>query len=151
MSPTTSIRRGAAAVAAASAVALAAACGSGSATSGTGGTAQGKTKVAAVIKGLDNPFFQSMQQGIEAQAKAGGVDTTVQAANAITDTTGQADKLTGLAGQDYSCYIVNPISGTNLVQGIAQSTRPPPRRPTPRRPPTSAPTTSRPARWPASR
>jgi ribose transport system substrate-binding protein len=120
MSPTTSIRRGAAAVAAASAVALAAACGSGSATSGTGGTAQGKTKVAAVIKGLDNPFFQSMQQGIEAQAKAGGVDTTVQAANAITDTTGQADKLTGLAGQDYSCYIVNPISGTNLVQGIAQ-------------------------------
>ena len=44
----------------------------------------------------------------------------MQAANAITDTTGQADKLTGLAGQDYSCFIVNPISGTNLVQGLAQ-------------------------------
>jgi ribose transport system substrate-binding protein len=61
-----------------------------------------------------------MKQGVDDQAKAGGVSVTVQAANAITDTTGQADKLTGLAGQDYSCYVVNPISGTNLVQGLAK-------------------------------
>jgi ribose transport system substrate-binding protein len=76
--------------------------------------------VAAVIKGLDNPFFQSMEQGIQAQAKHGGLSVTVQAAQSITDTTGQADKLSALAGQDYSCYVVNPISGTNLIQGIAQ-------------------------------
>src|SRR3712207_1662290 len=96
------------------------ACGSGDG-GGTGtGTTGGDAKVAAVIKGLDNPFFQTMQQGIDDAAKAGSVSTTVQAANSITDTTGQADKLTGLAGQDYSCYIVNPISGTNLVQGLAQ-------------------------------
>src|SRR5829696_2771179 len=96
------------------------ACGSGDG-GGTGtGTAGGEAKVAAVIKGLDNPFFQTMQQGIDDAAKAGSVSTTVQAANSITDTTGQADKLTGLAGQDYSCFIVNPISGTNLVQGLAQ-------------------------------
>ena len=44
----------------------------------------------------------------------------MQAANSITDTTGQADKLNGLAGQDFSCFIVNPITGTNLIQGIAQ-------------------------------
>jgi ribose transport system substrate-binding protein len=94
------------------------ACSSGG-TSGSGGSA-GSAKVAAIIKGLDNPFFQTMKQGIDDQAKAGGVSTTVQAANAITDTTGQADKLNGLAAQDFSCYIVNPISGTNLVQGLAK-------------------------------
>ena len=75
----------------------------------------------------------------------------------ITDTTGQADKLTAMAGQDYGCYIVNPISGTNLVQGIAQIAakknadrqhRQPGRRRRGgggrrhARPPTSAPTTS---------
>jgi ABC-type sugar transport system substrate-binding protein len=76
--------------------------------------------VAAVIKGLDNPFFQSMEKGIQEQASAGDADVTVQAATSITDTTGQADKLTGMAGQDFSCFIINPISGTNLVQGIAQ-------------------------------
>ncbi|MFF2652638.1 substrate-binding domain-containing protein [Streptomyces sp. NPDC058045] len=91
------------------------ACGSGG--SGSGGD---KNKVAAVVKGLDNPFFQSMEKGIQAQAKSGDVSVKVQAANSITDTTGQADKLTGLAGRPYGCFIVNPISATNLVQGLAK-------------------------------
>jgi ABC-type sugar transport system substrate-binding protein len=84
------------------------------------GSSSGEAKIAAVIKGLDNPFFQSMEQGIEAQAKTAGGSVTVQAATSITDTTGQADKLNALSGQDYSCFIVNPISGSNLIQGIAQ-------------------------------
>ncbi|MFD1720581.1 substrate-binding domain-containing protein [Amnibacterium endophyticum] len=88
-----------------------------SAAAGADGSA--KPKVAAVIKGLDNPFFQAMQNGIEGTAKADGVSATVQAAADIGDTTGQADKLTTLAGQDFSCFVVNPISGTNLVQALA--------------------------------
>jgi len=97
---------------------LLAACSSGGAAGST--ASSGPVKVAAVIKGLDNPFFQSMEQGVNDQAKTAGVSTTVQAANSITDTTGQADKLNGLAGQDYSCFVVNPISGTNLIQGVAK-------------------------------
>lgn len=101
-----------------------AACGSsdessGSATSGSAAAAP-TGQVAAVIKGLDNPFFQAMESGITDQAAESGTDVTIQAATSITDTAGQADKLSGLAGQDYQCFIVNPISGTNLVQGIAQ-------------------------------
>ena len=78
--------------------------------------------VAAVIKGLDNPFFQAMEAGIESQ----GTDPTqvsVQAATSITDTTGQGEKLTAMAGQDFNCFVVNPISGNNLVQGLAQIAR----------------------------
>jgi ABC-type sugar transport system substrate-binding protein len=108
-----------AALAAAGVLGLAA-CGGGSTAGPTAGQAGGPPKVAAVIKGLDNPFFQAMQKGIEDDSATAGVQTTVQAATSVTDTTGQADKLTGLAGQDYNCYVVNPISGTNLVQGIAQ-------------------------------
>lgn len=101
------------------AAALLAACGdSNSDATTSGGSSNGK--VAAVIKGLDNPFFQSMEKGINDQATSSGTSTTVQAATAITDTTGQADKLTALAGQDFSCFVVNPISGTNLVQGLAK-------------------------------
>ncbi len=92
---------------------MAAACGGGSQSSSSG-----NGQVAAVIKGLDNPFFQAMQQGIQDQAKAEGTNVTVQAATSITDTTGQADKLQAVAGQNYGCYIVNPISGTNLVQPL---------------------------------
>jgi D-allose transport system substrate-binding protein len=86
----------------------------------SGGASGGSGNVAAVIKGLDNPFFQAMEDGINDTAKADGVDVTVQAAADIGDTTGQADKLTTLAGQDFSCFVVNPISGTNLVQALSQ-------------------------------
>lgn len=125
MGVTTTGQRRAAAAALLTSALLLSACGSNDATATAGASggpsaAGGQAKIAAVIKGLDNPFFQTMQQGIEDGAKAGNASTTVQAANSITDTTGQADKLTGLAGQDFSCFIVNPISGTNLVQGLAQ-------------------------------
>jgi ABC-type sugar transport system substrate-binding protein len=96
------------------------ACGSGSSSGGGSSSSTSNSKIAVVIKGLDNPFFQTMKQGIDDQAKTAGVSVTVQAANSITDTTGQADKLNSLAGQDYSCFVVNPISGTNLVQGLAK-------------------------------
>ncbi|MFD1938423.1 substrate-binding domain-containing protein [Nonomuraea mangrovi] len=126
MHANTSSRRAAAVGAVVTAGALVlGACGSSgsadtSAATGASDAADAQTKIAAIIKGLDNPFFQTMKQGIDDQAKAAGVPVTVQAANSITDTTGQADKLNGLAGQDYSCYVVNPISGTNLIQGLAR-------------------------------
>ncbi|HWN32966.1 MAG TPA: substrate-binding domain-containing protein [Pseudonocardia sp.] len=126
---TNSVRRAVGGAVAAVAVLGLAACGGGQSGSAQSGSSQagggqagagGAPKVAAVIKGLDNPFFQAMQKGIQDDSAATGIQTTVQAATSVTDTTGQADKLTGLAGQDYNCYVVNPISGTNLVQGIAQ-------------------------------
>lgn len=83
-----------------------------------GAHAQGGEKVAAVIKGLDNPFFQTMQQGIDGGAKELGVSVTTQAAQNMGDATGQADRLAAMALQDYACYIVNPISTTNLVQAL---------------------------------
>lgn len=95
------------------------ACGSDSDVSGDSGS-EGGDKVAAVIKGLDNPFFQAMEDGINAQAEEDSVSVTVQAAQSITDTTGQSDKLSALAQQDYDCFVVNPISGSNLVNGLAR-------------------------------
>ena len=92
----------------------------GSDTGSGGGTGSGSDSFAAVIKGLDNTFFQAMEDGIEAQAEEAGLDVEVQAAQGITDTTGQADKLNALAEQDYGCFVVNPISGTNLIQGLAR-------------------------------
>lgn len=86
--------------------------------SGSSTGSSSSDNIAAVIKGLDNPFFQAMQQGIQSQAKTLSNSVTVQAATSITDTTGQADKLQALAGQNYGCYIVNPISQTNLIQSL---------------------------------
>jgi ABC-type sugar transport system substrate-binding protein len=58
-----------AAVAVVGALAVALTGCSGGSTSGTGGSGG----VAAVVKGLDNPFFQSMQSGIESQGSTAGL------------------------------------------------------------------------------
>lgn len=108
-------RRLAAAAVAASLCLVASACGNDD--SSSGGDAD---SIAAVIKGLDNPFFQQMESGIDAGASGADLQVDVQAAADITDTTGQLDKLNVVAGQDPGCVIVNPIDGTNLVQGLAQ-------------------------------
>jgi ribose transport system substrate-binding protein len=84
----------------------------------TPASAADPVRVAAVIKGLDNPFFQYMRQGIDAEAKTLGIEVTVQAAAGMGDATGQADRLSALALQNYACYLVNPISVSNLVQAL---------------------------------
>jgi len=75
-------------------------------------------RVAAVVKDLDNPFFGAMADGLRAQAKTSDTDLTVQAVQSITNSLEQANKLQALAGQSYGCYVVDPISQTNLVQPL---------------------------------
>jgi ABC-type sugar transport system substrate-binding protein len=90
------------------------ACGDGSgAHGGSGG-------VAAVIKGLDNPFFVTMRDGLAAAARQHGVRITVQAAVGLQDTAGQASALESLTSRQAACYVVNPINQTNLIQPLAQ-------------------------------
>ena len=88
--------------------------------SATGGEDVSGKHIAVILKGLDNPFFQHMQDGVNAEAKVSGAQIEIQSAASITDTTGQADKLSTMSNQSFDCFTVNPISGTNLIQGIAQ-------------------------------
>ena len=80
-------------------------------------------RVAAVVKGLDNPFFIGIKEGIEETALKYGVYANVQAAPGLNDDIGQANKLDSLAGQNYDCYIVIPISSNNLSQAIGKITK----------------------------
>ena len=80
-------------------------------------------KIAAVVKGLDNPFFISIKEGIEETALKYGIRANVQAAPGLNDDVGQANKLDSLAGQNYDCYIVIPISSNNLSQAVGKITK----------------------------
>src|SRR3954447_16407780 len=98
----------------------AAACGggdNGGSQASNGGSDQ---PVGVMIKGLDNPFFAAMNDGVKAAAKNNGTPVQIQAATSLNDTSGQASKLEALIGQNMSCYVVNPISQTNLVQPLAR-------------------------------
>jgi ribose transport system substrate-binding protein len=80
-------------------------------------------RIAAIVKGLDNPYFISVKAGIVDTAKKLGVTVNVQAAPGLNDDIGQANKLDALAGQNYDCYIVIPISSNNLSQGLGKITK----------------------------
>ena len=80
-------------------------------------------RIAAVLKGLDNPFFIGIKEGIEETALKYGVYANVQAAPGLNDDIGQANKLDSLAGQNYDCYIVIPISSNNLSQAVGKITK----------------------------
>jgi ABC-type sugar transport system substrate-binding protein len=97
-----------------------AACGGDDGGGGGAAGGDGSKSVGVIIKGLDNPFFAAMNDGVKAAATDTGADVQVQAATSLTDTSGQASKLEALIGQDMSCYVVNPISQTNLVQPLAR-------------------------------
>jgi ABC-type sugar transport system substrate-binding protein len=79
----------------------------------------GNARVGVVIKGLDNPFFAAMKQGIQAAARERNADVRVSAATGLEDTAGQAAKLEGLIEQDMDCYVVNPINQSNLVNALS--------------------------------
>jgi ABC-type sugar transport system substrate-binding protein len=77
------------------------------------------TTVAAVIKGLDNPFFATMKDGLVATARRHDARLSVDAAAGLQDTAGQASTLESLATQQAGCYVVNPISATNLISPLS--------------------------------
>jgi ABC-type sugar transport system substrate-binding protein len=97
--------------------ALAAGCGDNGKPSDSG--LQG-VRLGAVIKGLDNPFFVTMRDGLVATARRRDARIRVAAAPAgLEDTTGQASAVQSISGDHPGCYVVNPITPTNLVQALA--------------------------------
>jgi ribose transport system substrate-binding protein len=78
------------------------------------------TSLVAVIKGLDNPFFGTMRDGLVATAERYGTALKVEAAAGQSDAAGQASRLDSQAGARASCYLVNPVSQVNLIQPLSR-------------------------------
>jgi ABC-type sugar transport system substrate-binding protein len=80
-------------------------------------------RLAAVIKGLENPFFATMRDGLVVTARRHHARIQVDAAAGLEDTAGQAATLESLAADRDACYVVNPITSTNLVRPLAHVAR----------------------------
>jgi ABC-type sugar transport system substrate-binding protein len=98
-------------------LALGAAAGCGDDDSGPRNS--GGERLGVVIKGLDNPFFAAMQEGVLAAAHDRDAEVRLSAASGLEDTSGQASKLEALIAEELDCYVVNPISQSNLAQALS--------------------------------
>jgi ribose transport system substrate-binding protein len=74
--------------------------------------------VAAVIKGVENPFFAAMRDGLVQTSRRRDAQLRLAAALDLEDTAGQAARLDSLVAARAGCYVVNPINRTNLIQAL---------------------------------
>jgi ABC-type sugar transport system substrate-binding protein len=82
-------------------------------------------RVGVILKGLDNPFFVAMYEGARAEAGRRHVSASFRAATNVDDAAGQAARARALVGSGkYDCYVLNPITGTNLVPAFRGLKRP---------------------------
>lgn len=91
-------------------------------TSSTPAEPTGDAEYAVVLKVLSSQFWQTMRDGVLAEAEARGIKVDVFAANTEDDVEGQVTLLENAISKGYKGIAVAPISADNLNNAIADAT-----------------------------
>lgn len=92
-------------------------------TASVGSAASGNAEYAVVLKVLSSQFWQTMRDGIEAEAKKQNVKVDIYAANTEDDVEGQVTLLENAISKGYKAIGVAPISNVNLNNAVAEATQ----------------------------
>jgi ribose transport system substrate-binding protein len=88
------------------------------------GAAPAPVRVGVVLKALDNPFFVAVYEGIRGEATRREVRAPVRAVASSSDLAGQAAQVRTVVARRDDCYVVNPITTTNLIPALRGVRRP---------------------------
>jgi ABC-type sugar transport system substrate-binding protein len=91
---------------------------------GAVGAEPARVRTGVVLNALDNPFFLAIYEGSRAEASRLDVRATVRSVTSNADLTGQAAQVRALVAEGEDCYVVNPITATNLVSALRGVRRP---------------------------
>ncbi|OQB98023.1 MAG: D-allose-binding periplasmic protein precursor [Spirochaetes bacterium ADurb.Bin110] len=78
-------------------------------------------RFAFILKTLANPFWVTMKEGIQAEAKKQNVTVDIFAVQSEDDTQGQLQQFENLLNKGYDGIAFAPISPVNLIQPAAQA------------------------------
>jgi ABC-type sugar transport system substrate-binding protein len=81
-------------------------------------------RMGVVLNYLDDPFFVAIYEGVRAEARRRGVRATVRSVTSNAELADQAVQLRALVAERHDCYVVNPITATNLVTALRGVRRP---------------------------
>jgi ABC-type sugar transport system substrate-binding protein len=81
-------------------------------------------RMGVVLNALDNPFFVAIYEGARAEARRLDVRAPVRSVTSNADLAGQAAQVRALVDERKDCYVVNPITATNLVTALRGVRRP---------------------------
>jgi ribose transport system substrate-binding protein len=91
---------------------------------GVAGAKSAPVRIGVVLNALDNPFFVTIYEGVRIETHRRGARASIRAAASNADLAGQAAHVRSLVGAKNDCYVVNPITSTNLVSALRGLTRP---------------------------
>jgi len=91
---------------------------------GVAGARPAPVRIGVVLNALDNPFFVTIFEGVRTETNRRGARASIRAAASNADLAGQAAHVRSLVGAKNDCYVVNPITSTNLVSALRGVTRP---------------------------
>jgi ABC-type sugar transport system substrate-binding protein len=75
-------------------------------------------RIGVILNYLDDPFFVAIYEGVRAEARRQGVRATVRSVTSNAEFADQAAQLRALIADHHDCYVVNPITATNLVTAL---------------------------------
>jgi ABC-type sugar transport system substrate-binding protein len=90
----------------------------------TVGAESAPVRMGVVLNGLDNPYFVAIYEGARAETGRLAVRATVRSVTSNADLAGQAAQLRAVVAERRDCYVVNPITATNLVTPLRGVRRP---------------------------
>ena len=82
------------------------------------GAAHPAVRMGVVLNSLDNTFFLAIYEGTRTEAARLGVRVTVRSVTSNAELTAQAAQVRAFAAAKQDCYVVNPITATNLVSAL---------------------------------
>jgi ABC-type sugar transport system substrate-binding protein len=91
---------------------------------GVAGAKPAPVRIGVVLNALDNPFFVTIYEGVRVETNRRGARASIRAAASNADLTGQAAHVRSLVRARNDCYVVNPITSTNLVSALRGVARP---------------------------
>jgi ABC-type sugar transport system substrate-binding protein len=74
--------------------------------------------IGVAVNYLEDPFFVAIYEGVRSEAERLGVHLTVRSVTSNAEFAGQATQLRALVAEGHDCYVVNPITSTNLVAAL---------------------------------
>ena len=72
-------------------------------------------KVAVILRDFNNPYWRALRDGAADEGKKLGLKVVIQAGATETDSAGENSKIATLSNQDFTCFAVVPVNGSNVI------------------------------------
>ena len=82
-----------------------------------------KARVAVVVRDFGNPYWRALRDGAVAEGKKLLVPVSVQAGASETDSVGENAKISTMANENFTCFAVVPVNGTNIITPLIPVSR----------------------------